>query len=119
MESFFKTLKVERVHRIHCATRAHARLDVVNWIEGFYSPRQLHSSTGYRSLIDAGDSWLPEVVHVESRQVTKAPALLRDCFCHEIRPDTTHSKGPPPATNQQSTANQAASPAERLCPDPE
>ena len=63
--------------------------------------------------------WLPEVVRVESRQVTKAPALLRDCFCHDIRPDTTHSKGPPPATNQQSTANQAASPAERLCPDPE
>ncbi len=53
MESFFKTLKVERVHRLHYATRAQARLDIVNWIEGFYNRRRLHSSIGYRSPIDA------------------------------------------------------------------
>ena len=53
MESFFKTLKVERVHRVHYATRAQARLDIVNWIEGFYNRRRLHSSIGYRSPIDA------------------------------------------------------------------
>lgn len=49
MESFFKTLKVERVDRLRYASRAEARLDIVNWIEGFYNRRRLHSSIGYRS----------------------------------------------------------------------
>ncbi len=53
MESFFKTLKVERVHRQRYATRAHARLDIVNWIEGFYNRKRLHSSIGYQSPVDA------------------------------------------------------------------
>ena len=51
MESFFKTLKVERTHRVRYATRAHARLDIVDWIEGFYNRRRLHSSIGYRSPV--------------------------------------------------------------------
>jgi transposase InsO family protein len=49
MESFFKTLKVEWVHRWRYATRAQARLDLVNWIEGFYNTQRLHSSIDYRS----------------------------------------------------------------------
>lgn len=49
MESFFKTLKVEHVDRLRYASRAEARLDIVNWIEGFYNRRRLHSSIGYRS----------------------------------------------------------------------
>lgn len=49
MESFFKTLKVERVDRVRYATRDQARLDVVNWIEGFYNRERLHSSLGYRT----------------------------------------------------------------------
>lgn len=52
MESFFKTLKVERVHQVRYDTRAQARLDVVNWIEGFYNRSRLHSSIGYRSPVD-------------------------------------------------------------------
>ena len=32
-ESFFKTLKVERVHRQTYTTREYARIDIVNWIE--------------------------------------------------------------------------------------
>jgi putative transposase len=51
MESFFKTLKVERTNQIQYATRAQARLDIVNWIEGFYNRRRLHSSIGYRSPV--------------------------------------------------------------------
>jgi transposase InsO family protein len=51
MESFFKTLKVERVNRVRYGTRAEARLDIVNWIEGFYNRRRLHSSIGYRSPV--------------------------------------------------------------------
>lgn len=49
MESFFKTLKVEWVNRFRYATRAQARLDLIDWIEGFYNARRLHSSIDYRS----------------------------------------------------------------------
>ena len=49
MESFFKTLKVERVDRLRYASRAEARLDIVAWIEGFYNQRRLHSSIGCQS----------------------------------------------------------------------
>ena len=48
MESFFKTLKVERVYQLRYATRAEARLDIVDWIEGYYNHRRLHSSIGYQ-----------------------------------------------------------------------
>lgn len=34
MESFYKTLKVKRVYQLDYETRAQARLDIVNWIEG-------------------------------------------------------------------------------------
>jgi putative transposase len=49
MESFFKTLKVERVHRLRYPTRAEAKLDLVDWIEGFYNAQRLHSSIDYQS----------------------------------------------------------------------
>ena len=38
IESFFKTLKVEWVDRIRYATRAQARLDLIDWIEGLTLP---------------------------------------------------------------------------------
>jgi len=49
MESFFKTLKVERIHLLRYDTRAHAKLDIVDWIEGFYNRTRRHSSLGYLS----------------------------------------------------------------------
>jgi putative transposase len=52
MESFFKTLKVERIHQLRYDTRAIAKLDIVNWIEGFYNRTRLHSSIGYKTPID-------------------------------------------------------------------
>jgi len=52
MESFFKTLKVERVHRLRYDTRAIAKLDIVDWIEGFYNRSRMHSSIGYRTPVD-------------------------------------------------------------------
>ena len=55
-ESFFKTLKVERVYQLRYETRAQARLDIVDWIEGFYNHWRLHSSIGYRTPanVDSG-----------------------------------------------------------------
>ena len=52
MESFFKTLKVERVDQLRYETRDQARLDIMNWIEGFYNRERLHSSIDYQSPID-------------------------------------------------------------------
>ena len=43
-ESFFKTLKVEQIYQTHYRTRDHARLDIVNWIEGFYNESRMHSA---------------------------------------------------------------------------
>ena len=56
MESFFKTLKVERVYQLRYETRAQARLDIVDWVEGFYNHQRMHSSIGYRTpaQVDSG-----------------------------------------------------------------
>jgi transposase InsO family protein len=51
MESFFKTLKVERTHLLRYDTRAAAKLDIVDWIEGFYNHRRMHSSVGYKTPV--------------------------------------------------------------------
>ncbi|VTU15391.1 putative transposase OrfB [Variovorax sp. SRS16] len=47
MESFFKTLKVERIYQVRYDTRAQARLDILDWIEGFYHRVRIHSANGY------------------------------------------------------------------------
>jgi putative transposase len=52
MESFFKTLKVERTHLLRYDTRAQAKLDIVDWIEGFYNHWRMHSSIGYKTPVD-------------------------------------------------------------------
>src|SRR6516162_2751396 len=49
MERFFHSLKTERVHHRIYATRAEARRDLFQYIEGFYNPRRLHSALGYVS----------------------------------------------------------------------
>ena len=52
MESFFSSLKTERVrHRIY-ETRAEARADLFDYVERFYNPRRRHSTIGYLSPID-------------------------------------------------------------------
>ena len=49
MESFFGTLKSERVHHCSYQTREEARTDLFFYIEAFYNRRRLHSSLGYVS----------------------------------------------------------------------
>jgi putative transposase len=56
MESFFKTLKVERVHLLRYETRAVAKLDIIDWIEGFYNQKRMHSSIDYKAPVDAESS---------------------------------------------------------------
>ena len=58
-ESFFSALKNERVYRTVYPTKAHARRDVIAYIEGFYNSRRRHSALGYRC---------PNEVHYSYRQ---------------------------------------------------
>ena len=49
MESFFSSLKTERVRRKVYRTRDEARADVIDFIERFYNPKRRHSTIGYVS----------------------------------------------------------------------
>ena len=51
MESFFSTMKTERVDRRPYATRDDARADVFDYIERFYNPRRRHSVLDYLSPV--------------------------------------------------------------------
>ncbi len=53
MESFFKTLKVERLYQVRYHDRQQARLDIVDWIEGFYNRQRIHSSNGFLTPVAA------------------------------------------------------------------
>ena len=49
VESFFGTLKSERIHWRSYQTREQARADIVEYITMFYNSRRLHSYLGYQS----------------------------------------------------------------------
>lgn len=49
VESFFGTLKSERVRWRHYQTREEARADIVDYIVMFYNTRRLHSYLDYQS----------------------------------------------------------------------
>ena len=49
MESFWATLKAECFHGERPATRQAAKLQIFDYIEGFYNRTRLHSSLGYQS----------------------------------------------------------------------
>jgi putative transposase len=48
-ESFFSTLKLERVNHRRYGTRDEAKRDVIEWIEIVYNRQRRHSKLGYRS----------------------------------------------------------------------
>jgi putative transposase len=52
MESFFSSLKTERVDRKVYRSRAEAKADVFDYIERFYNPQCRHSTLGYVSPIE-------------------------------------------------------------------
>ena len=51
MESFFSSLKTERVSRRTYRTRDDAKADIFDYIERFYNPKRRHSTNGYLSPI--------------------------------------------------------------------
>lgn len=52
MESFFGTLKAERINHQRYQTRDQARQDIVWYVEGFYNVTRRHSTLGYRSPLE-------------------------------------------------------------------
>jgi transposase InsO family protein len=65
-EAFFASLKKELVHRYRWLEQADARQAIVRWIEGWYNPRRLHSSIGYRTPIEAEADW-----HAQDRKTRR------------------------------------------------
>lgn len=56
-ESFFATLKCERLHRRDYRTPQEAQHDIARYIEGWYNPRRRHSTLGYLSPMEYEQQW--------------------------------------------------------------
>ena len=56
-ESFFGSLKTERVYSSTYKTRDEARKDIVDYIEMFYNSRRRHSYLGYVSPKEFEENW--------------------------------------------------------------
>ena len=66
-ESFFNSLKNERVHGTNYATRADAEADLFQYIEVFYNRSRRHSTLGYSSPIQFMQDWLEKHVDQQSK----------------------------------------------------
>lgn len=60
MESFFNSLKNERVFHEDYVTREEARQDLFDYIEVFYNRRRRHSALGYKSPAEYYGAWLAQ-----------------------------------------------------------
>jgi len=58
-ESFFASLECELIDRQRFATPAAARVEVFEYIEGWYNPHRRHSALAYRSPVNYERSQLP------------------------------------------------------------
>jgi putative transposase len=57
MESFFSSLRTERVGKTVYRSRDEARADVLDCIERFYNPVRRHSTIGYLARLSSCDRW--------------------------------------------------------------
>jgi len=57
-ESFFNSLKNERVHGQRYLTKEQAKTDLFEYIEVFYNRRRRHSGLGYRSPVQYLQHWI-------------------------------------------------------------
>jgi putative transposase len=65
-ESFFNSLKNERVHGRRYRTRDEARADMFEYIEVFFNRRRRHSTLGFRSPIQFMQDWI--ATHDQAKQ---------------------------------------------------
>lgn len=66
-ESFFNSLKNERVHGTRYATRDEAKADLFDYIEPFYNRKRRHSTLGYQSPAQFMNDWI--IAQHEKKQV--------------------------------------------------
>jgi putative transposase len=66
-ESFFSSLKNERVHGTRYATRDEARADPFDYIEPFYNRKRRHSTLSYKSPTQFMNDWI--IAQHEKKQV--------------------------------------------------
>ena len=57
-ESFFNSLKNERVHGTRYPTRDDAIADLFDYIEGFYNRSRRHSTLAYTSPVQFLQNWI-------------------------------------------------------------
>lgn len=60
MESFFNSLKNERVFHEDYLTREKAKQDLFEYIEMFYNRKRLHSTLNYRSPLQHYETWIAQ-----------------------------------------------------------
>ena len=63
-ESFFHTLKVEKINRFKFKTRDEARHEIFKYIETYYNRKRMHSSLGYKSPFDYEKASFPSLLTV-------------------------------------------------------
>lgn len=69
-ESFFSSLKKERINRRSWPTKQEVRTVIFEWIEGWYNAERLHSTLGYVSPAVYEETSLPQQQKSEFEQVT-------------------------------------------------
>jgi transposase InsO family protein len=72
-ESFFSTLKVERVYRTTYRTREEAELDLFRYVDGWYNPHRIQRELGWQSP----DEYEEAYYHRESSGTLASPAGTR------------------------------------------
>ncbi len=66
MESFFSSLKTERVGGKVYRKRGEAKADVFDYIERFYNPRRRHSTLDYLSPAEFESNRCPQATALKS-----------------------------------------------------
>lgn len=66
-ESFFNSLKNERVHGTGCATRAAAEADLFQYIEVFHNRSRRHSTLGCSSPVRFLQNWISKQAARQSK----------------------------------------------------
>lgn len=93
MESFFHSLKVERVNHRRYKTRAEAKADVFQYIEGFYNSRRLHSALDYQSPAQYEATYFREE---SAENLRKSCGKLTENLPSDLSAPLLPEKQPPP-----------------------
>ncbi len=78
-ESFFASLKQEKLNRRSWPTRQDARRATFAWIEGWYNRRRLHSTLGMRSPVDYENDTLSQPrTGLAASRLAHSPVMIKE-----------------------------------------